>query len=174
MQLALPAKSREYACIMNKGAILLILLVVLGGVGLFAYSKLQQQSEANRPTFVAVSEPPAGASIMDELMTPEYAARDASVVGMWIPHPQGWQGTATKVTLESDGVAVRIWMPVATLASTGVWVICYFEGIESLSAFPITDGQAIRYAGKAHQVDVIAEGPIPTPRLVVRPAYLVK
>lgn len=159
---------------MNKGALAIIGLVLLGVGALYVAMQAQKAQEANRPQFVAVTQPPAGAAIIDELMSPEFAAREPGVVGMWIPHPKGWQGTATKVTLEKEGVAVRIWMPVATLASTGVWVICYFEGVESLSAFPITDGQAIHYAGKVQQVDVVAEGPIAAPRLVVRPAYLIK
>jgi hypothetical protein len=159
---------------MNKGALAVIGLVLLGVGALYVAMQAQKAQEANRPLFTPVTQPPAGAAIIDELLTPELAARDPGVVGMWIPHPKGWQGTATKVTLEKDGVAVRIWMPVATLASTGVWVICYFEGVESLSAFPITEGQAIHYGGKASQVDEVSEGPIVAPRLVVRPAYLMK
>jgi hypothetical protein len=159
---------------MNKGALALIALVLLGCGALYFVMQAQKAQEASATKFVPVTAPPPGAPIIDELMSPEMAAREPGVVGMWVPHPQGWQGTATKVTLESEGVAVRIWMPVATLASTGVWVICYFEGVESLSAFPITDGQAIRYGGQAQKVDVVAEGPIAAPRLVIRPAYLIK
>jgi len=170
---------------MNKGALALVALVLLGVGALYVAMQVQKAQEANRPQFTPVTQPPADAEIIDELISPEQAAREPGVVGMWIPHPQGWQGTATKVTLEKEGVAVRIWMPVATLPSTGVWVICYFEGVESLSAFPITDGQALRYGGKAAQVGSADESPglasskgpvgsLSVPRLVVRPAYLIK
>lgn len=170
---------------MNKGALAIIGLVLLGVGALYVAMQAQKAEEANRPQFVPVTQPPAGAAIIDDLMTPELAAREPGVVGMWIPHPKGWQGTATKVTLENEGVAVRIWMPVATLPSTGVWVICYFEGVESLSAFPITDGQPIHYGGMASQVDSATEsqglasskgpvGSLSIPRLIVRPAYLIK
>jgi|GEM_PF-4916152 len=159
---------------MNKGIIAFLVLVALAAAGLFFAIQIEKHKEVTRPKFEAISQPPENALMLDTLLTPQMAAREPGITGMWVPHPEGWQSTATKITKEDDGVAVRMWMSQAATASTGVWIIAYFEGVDSITALPVTEGQAVRYGGQIHKVEVILDGTIPTPRLIVRPAYFIK
>lgn len=158
---------------MNKGVIGLLILAALVGGALFLYAKQTASKEANKPAVVELTEPPTGAQLIDPTISPVAVARDPSFVGMWVPHPEGWPGTATKITQEKDGVAIRMWQP-ASIPSTGAWIVVYLEGMESTSALPFYEGAQVRVGGLVKTVDVVAEGPLATPRVVLRPGYLYK
>ncbi|MFO0857435.1 MAG: hypothetical protein U0640_08785 [Phycisphaerales bacterium] len=158
---------------MNKAILGFLLLVAFAGGSLFFFAKHRASVEANKPPTVVLTEPPPGAPLIDVMVSPVEVAREPAFVGMWVPHPEGWPGTATKMTLESEGVAIRMWQP-ASIPSAGVWIIVYLEGVDSLSAIPFYEGAQVRVGGQVKSVDVVLEGTMPTPRLVIRPGYLYK
>lgn len=158
---------------MNKAILGFLVLVAFVGGAFFFYAKHRASVEASKPAPVVLTEPPAGAQLIDVMVAPEAVAREPGFVGMWAPHPEGWPGTATKMTLESEGVAIRMWQP-ASIPSAGVWIIVYLEGLDSLSAVPFYEGAQVRVGGQVKSVDMVSDGLVPTPRLVLRPGYLYK
>lgn len=158
---------------MNKAILGFLLLLAFAGGAVFFYAKHRASVEAAKTPAVMLTEPPDGAQLIDPSISPVAVAREPGFIGMWVPHPEGWPGSATKMTLESEGVAIRMWQP-ASIASSGVWVVVYLEGIESLSALPFYEGAQIRVGGQVKTVDVVADGPVGTPRVILRPAYLYK
>lgn len=167
---------------MNKGIIAFLVLVGLVAAGFLFAIQIERHREANSPKFEAISQPPDNATMLDPMLGPRDVAEFPGAIGTWIAHPEGWQGTATKVSLESEGVLVRMWMPLSGALSGGMWTLAYFEGLDSVTQLPFTEGQGIRFGGKIAGTDQIIDistpdprlGAISTTRLMVRPAYLIK
>ncbi len=158
---------------MNKAILGFLLLIALAGGTFFLYAKHAAKSEANKVPVEAITQPPEGALLIDPMVSPVGVASDPAFVGMWVPHPEGWPGTATKITKESEGVAIRMWQP-ASIPSSGIWIVVYLEGIESLAAIPFYEGAQVRVGGQVKSVDYVADGPVGTPRVILRPGFLYK
>jgi len=169
---------------MDRGPLVVIVLIILGVLGFGAYELMRPHPEPAAPTAAATpGEPPPGAPVLPDEMTEEgimlevgtarsksaQQAAEALYKGAWIG-PLGWSGAIEDITEEKTGWAVRIKKFTPRLIGQEYWVIAVLDE----QPYGLAKGDTVRVRGRIDAVEVLPGGMTPVYRIVVREAGVTK